>query len=114
MIIGVIADILTPYPVSVLRTGLHFPEPYFWPGGTEEQFRAMIKVLHPETGLPEGRCSHTSDPTESVYLISVVWDSKKHSEALVQNTLLPALPVDCGFSGVPEERAAQGAHHDSI
>ena len=28
---------------------------HFWPGGTEEQYRAMIKVLHPETGLPEGQ-----------------------------------------------------------
>jgi hypothetical protein len=25
---------------------------HFWPGGTEEQYRAMIKVVHPETGLP--------------------------------------------------------------
>ena len=31
---------------------------HFWPGGTEEQYQAMIKVLHPETGLPEGQ-THT-------------------------------------------------------
>jgi hypothetical protein len=28
---------------------------HFWPGGTEEQYLAMIKALHPETGLPEGQ-----------------------------------------------------------
>jgi hypothetical protein len=74
----------------------------------------MIKVLHPETGLPEGQRSHISGPTEGGYLISVVWDSKEQSEAFMQNTLLPALPVDGGFGGAPEERAALVAHHDSI
>ncbi len=87
---------------------------HFWPGGTEEQYRTMIKVVHPDKGLPEGQLSHTSGPTEGGYLISVIWDSKEHSEAFMQNTLLPALPVDGGFAGVPEERAAQVAYHDSI
>ena len=87
---------------------------HFWPGGTEEQYVAMIKVLHPQTGLPEGQRSHTSGPTEGGYLISVVWDSKEQSEAFMKNTLLPALPVDGGFSGAPLERAAQAAHHDSV
>ena len=87
---------------------------HFWPGGTEEQYRAMIKVLHPKTGLPEGQSSHTSGPTEGGYLISVVWDSKKQSDAFMQNTLLPALPVEGGFAGAPEERVAEVAHDDSI
>jgi hypothetical protein len=83
---------------------------HFWPGGTEEQYLAMINVLHPETGLPEGQRSHTSGPTEGGYLISVVWDSKEQSEAFMKNTLLPALPVKDGFAGAPEERVAQVAH----
>ena len=87
---------------------------HFWPGGTEEQYLAMIKVLHPDTGLPVGQRSHTSRPTEGGYLISVVWDSKEQSEAFMQNTLLPALPVDGGFAGGPEERAAQVAHHEAV
>jgi hypothetical protein len=74
----------------------------------------MIKVLHPETGLPQGQRSHISGPTEGGYLISVLWDSKKQSDVFMQNTLLPALPVDGGFAGAPEQRAAQVAHHDSI
>ena len=73
----------------------------------------MINVLHPETGLPEGQLSHTSGPTEGGHLISVVWDSKEHSQAFMQNTLMPALPVDGGFTGAPDERTAQVAHHDS-
>ena len=87
---------------------------HFWPGGTEEQYRAMIKVLHPRTGLPEGQRSHVSGPTEGGYLISVVWGSKAQSDAFMQNTLLPALPVDGGFAGAPEERVAEVAHDSSM
>ena len=87
---------------------------HFWPGGTEDQYQSMIKVLHPETGLPVGQRSHTSGPAEGGYLISVLWDSKEQSDAFMQNTLLPALPVDGGFAGAPEERTAQVAHHDSL
>ncbi len=85
---------------------------HFWPGGTEEQYQAMIKVLHPEVGLPEGQRSHVSGPTEGGYLIVVVWESKEQSEAFMKNTLVPALPVDGGFVGVPDERTAQVAHDD--
>jgi hypothetical protein len=96
------------------KNNVSYLQVHFWPGGTEDQYRAMIKVVHPQTGLPEGQRSHTSGGTEGGYLISVVWDSKEQSEAFMQNTLLPALPVDGGFAGAPEERAAQVAHYDSI
>jgi hypothetical protein len=82
---------------------------HFWPGGTEEQYQAMIKVLH-----PDGQRVHISGPAEGGYLISVLWDSKEQSESFMQNTLVPALPVDGGFAGQPEERAAQVAHHDTV
>jgi hypothetical protein len=74
----------------------------------------MIKVLHPANGLPKGQRSHISGPSEGGYLISVVWDSKDQSEAFMQNTLLPALPVKGGFAGSPEERVAEVAHHHSL
>ena len=86
---------------------------HFWPGGTEEQYGAMIKALHPADGLPEGQRSHTSGPTEGGYLISVLWDSEEQSQAFMQHTLLPALPVDGGFAGAPEEHVARVAHHES-
>jgi hypothetical protein len=65
-------------------------------------------------GLAEGQRSHTSGPAEGGYLISVLWDSKEHSESFMKNTLLPALPVDGGFAGAPQEHTAQVAHHDTI
>ena len=86
---------------------------HFWPGGTEEQYQAMIKVLHPE-GMPKGQRAHISGPADGGYLISVLWDSKEQSEAFMQNTLVPALPVKGGFAGNPEEHVAQVAHYDTI
>ncbi|MGO9753347.1 MAG: hypothetical protein ACLP8S_11160 [Solirubrobacteraceae bacterium] len=83
---------------------------HFWAGGTEEQYDAMLKAVHPADGLPEGQTSHVAGPTEGGYLIAVVWDSKEHSEQFMNGTLLPALPVDGGFVGAPQERAAAIAH----
>lgn len=83
---------------------------HFWPGGTEEQYQAMLTVVHPPEGLPGGQISHVAGPTDGGYLISVVWDSKQRSERFMNDTLLPALPVDGGFAGAPEERVAEVAH----
>jgi hypothetical protein len=87
-----------------------FLQTHFWPGGTEEQYQAMLKAVHPVQGLPEGQTSHVAGPTEGGYLISVVWDTKQNSERFMNGTLMPALPVDGGFEGAPEERVAEVAH----
>lgn len=86
---------------------------HFWPGGTEEQYRAMIEVLHPAGGLPPGQRSHAAGPTEGGYLISVVWDSREQSEQFTNGKLLPALPVEGGFAGAPKERVSEVAHLDT-
>jgi hypothetical protein len=70
----------------------------------------MLTAVHPRNGLPEGQTSHVAGLTEGGYLISVVWDSKAHSERFMNDALLPALPVDGGFAGTPEERTAEVAH----
>ena len=49
---------------------------HFWPGATEEQYRATFAVVHPEGGLPDGQVYHAAGPAEG------------------------------GFSGQPEERVA--------
>ena len=36
---------------------------HFWPGGTEEQYRTMISVVHPSDGLPKGQVYHAAGPT---------------------------------------------------
>lgn len=79
---------------------------HFWPGGTEEQYRATIEVVHPSGGLPEGQVYHAAGPTDGGFLISVVWDSKESADRFVQGTLMAKMPVDGGFDGQPEERTA--------
>ena len=80
---------------------------HFWKGGTQEQYQSMLKAVHPSEGLPDGQTAHVAGPTDGGYLISVVWDSKEHSERFMNDTLLP---VEGGFAGAPEERVAEVAH----
>ncbi len=42
---------------------------HFWKDGTEEQYEAMLKAVHPADGLPKGQTSHVAGPTEGGYLI---------------------------------------------
>ena len=80
---------------------------HFWPGGTEEQYRAMLAVVHPPNGLPDGQPSHAAGPTEGGFLIAAVWDSKESSDRFVSEVLLASMPVEGGFEGRPEERSAE-------
>jgi hypothetical protein len=79
---------------------------HFWPGGTEEQYRATLAVVHPPDGLPDGQISHAAGPTEGGYLISALWDSKESSDRFVSEVLLASLPIEGGYESQPEERAA--------
>ena len=80
---------------------------HFWPGGTEEQYRANIAAVHPADGLPEGQTFHAAGPTEGGFLIAAVWDTKEHSDRFVGEVLIPSMPVEGGFAGAPEERVAE-------
>ena len=82
---------------------------HFWPGGTEDQYRATLAAVHPSDGLPAGQISHAAGPTDGGYLISVLWDSKESSDRFLSETLLPAMPVEGGFDGQPQERGAEVA-----
>ena len=80
---------------------------HFWPGGTDEQYRATIAVVHPPDGLPAGQLHHAAGETDGGYLISVVWDSKESADQFVSGVLLPSMPVEGGFEGQPDERTAE-------
>jgi hypothetical protein len=80
---------------------------HFWPGATDEQYRATIAVVHPPDGLPDGQAYHAAGPTEGGMLIAAVWDSKEAADRFVSEVLLASMPVDGGFTGQPEERAAE-------
>ena len=66
---------------------------HFWPGGTEEQYRATLAAVHPSDGLPAGQISHAAGPTEGGYLIAVLWDSKESADRFLSETLIPAMPA---------------------
>ena len=80
---------------------------HFWPGATEDQYRATVAVVHPPNGLPEGQTFHAAGPTEGGILIAAVWESKEHSDRFVSEVLMANMPVEGGFSGRPEERTAE-------
>ncbi len=80
---------------------------HFWPGGTEEEYRTNLAVVHPAEGLPAGQLYHAAGPTEGGMLIVAVWDSKESADRFVNEVLMPSMPVAGGFSGRPQERVAE-------
>ena len=83
---------------------------HFWPGGTEEQYRATMAVVHPADGLPDGQTYHAAGPTQGGFLIVAVWDSKDSCDRFVSEKLMASMPVQGGFEGQPDERAAEVAN----
>ncbi len=83
---------------------------HFYKGGTAAQYEAVAKTVHPQGKLPPGQLYHAAGPTDGGWLIAAVWDSKSSFDRFLKQTLLPALPeVQGGFTGPPEERAAEVA-----
>jgi hypothetical protein len=80
---------------------------HFWPGGTEEQYRATLAAAHPSDGLPEGQRYHAAGPTEGGLLIAAVWDTKEHADRFVSETLMAKMPIEGGLVGPPQERSAE-------
>jgi hypothetical protein len=83
---------------------------HFWPGATEDQYRATVKAVHPPGGLPQGQLYHAAGPTEGGILIVAAWDSKESAERFMSETLMPAMPVEGGVAGHPEERVAEAVN----
>jgi hypothetical protein len=79
---------------------------HFWPGGTEEEYRATLAVAHPEGGLPPGQIYHAAGPTDGGFLISAVWDSEDSCNAFLE-TLMSKGAAEGGLVGPPEARAAE-------
>lgn len=85
---------------------------HFWPGGTEEQYRSMVEVLHPGGELPEGQTHHAAGPTDGGFLVSALWDSQEHAEAFGAR-IGALMPIAGGFEGRPEERTAPVANEQA-
>ena len=80
---------------------------HFWPGATEQQYRATVAAVHPPTGLPEGQTYHAAGQFEGGILIATVWESKEQFDRFLHDTLMASMPIEGGFAGQPEERVAE-------
>ena len=84
---------------------------HFFEGGTAQQYETVLKVVHPEVGLPAGQRYHVAGPTQGGWLIAAVWDSEADFDAFSSEILLPALhDLTGGFAGPPQERSAEVAN----
>jgi hypothetical protein len=80
---------------------------HFWPGGTEDQYRATLAAVTEAAGGTRPEKFHAAGPSNGGILIAAVYDSKESSEQFVQETLLPLLPIEGGLVGPPEEHGAE-------
>ena len=80
---------------------------HFWPRATMEQYNATIAVVHPPGGLPEGQIYHAAGTADGGVLIAAVWESKEQYDRFLKDELLGSMPIEGGFSGQPQERAAE-------
>ena len=80
---------------------------HYWPGGTEEQYRATVAAATEAADgtLPE--LVHAAGPADGGFLIAAVYESKETSERFIQGTLMPLMPIAGGLVGPPEERSAE-------
>jgi heme-degrading monooxygenase HmoA len=84
-----------------------------YPGGTREQYEAVVEKVHPADGLPDGQTHHYAGPTEDGgWLVVAIWDSKESFDRFREETLFPALQNmgDDGFPSPPEMDAFEVAN----
>jgi hypothetical protein len=78
---------------------------HFWPGATNEQYRAMNAVI--PSGLAEGQIYHAAGQTDNGFLVVTVWDSKESCDRFIDEVLMANMPVEGGFEGRPDEHRAE-------
>lgn len=78
----------------------------FFEGGTEEQYKMTRKELTPE-GLPDGQLLHAACECDGGFLVSAIWDSKESADRFIQETMIPAMPIDGGFQKPPQPRGGE-------
>jgi hypothetical protein len=79
---------------------------HHFPGGTEEQYEASIREVHPSReSLPDGQTFHVAGPSAGGWTIVAVHDSRESWERFRDDTLLPRLQagIEGGFTSEPQE-----------
>jgi len=81
---------------------------HFFPGGTKEQYEAVIAAVHPDRKtLPEGQVYHASGPSAGGWTVIAIHDSKASWERFRDDILMPRLKegIAGGFTEPPQEQA---------
>ena len=76
----------------------------FFPGGTEDQYRAVADELGQAHSQPEGRILLAAGPTESGWEILQVWETEAELRRFAEEDLGPAFgrAGDRAFQAPPE------------
>ena len=83
-----------------------FAVTHFWAGGTQDQYDAIIAVVHPNGGVdpPKGQLFHAAGPCEGGYQVIAVHDSRASWETFRDETLIPlSTGLAGGFNSPPIE-----------
>ncbi|MES2093920.1 MAG: hypothetical protein V4531_08935 [Actinomycetota bacterium] len=79
---------------------------HFFPGGTEDQYRASIAAVHPGEGiLPEGQIFHAAGASDGGWTILAVHESRESWERFRDGILMPKMQAGIagGFEAPPVE-----------
>ena len=96
--------------VSTPREGsqLAYLLTHFWPGATEDQYRATVAVVHPPNGGPAAPdLSRRRTDRGRVSDRGRMGIQGSTADRFVSDVLLASMPVEGGFTGRPEERTAE-------
>ena len=80
---------------------------HFWPGGTEEQYRATLAAVTAAAGGTRPETFHAAGPADGGFLIAALYESKETCDSFISGTLMPLLPIDGGLVGPPEQHGAE-------
>ena len=87
---------------------------HFWPGGTEEQYRATFAAVTAAGGGSRPETVHLAGPTEGGFLIAAVYDSKEACDRFTQDAIVSIMPIDGGLEGPPEQRGAEISNSEGL
>ena len=86
---------------------------HYFPGGTEANYEASIRAVHPADGsLPDGQLFHAAGASPGGWTIMAVHESKASWEKFRDDILMPRMRagIEGGFPTPPQETEVELAN----